>query len=155
MYIETSSPRRLGDNAKLSSPLLRFSGDMCLTFFYHMYGSTIGKLNVIINAGTKMVFSASGNKGNNWSEARVTISLTGVYMVRCIWCMVSCQFKCSGAILIGLKLLSCLVLSCLVLSCLVLSYVLCLKNALSECAKNLVWSFVIDSFMGAHDGFTK
>ena len=89
MYIETSSPRSLGDNAKLSSPLLRFSGDMCLTFFYHMYGSTIGKLNVIIN-GTKMVFSASGDEGNNWFEARVTISLTGVYRVRCIcWSVVN------------------------------------------------------------------
>ena len=80
MHIETSSPRRLGDNAKLNSPLLRFSGDMCLTFFYHMYGSTIGKLKVII--GTKRVFSASGNKGNNWFEARVTTFLTGMYMVR-------------------------------------------------------------------------
>ena len=89
MHTETSSPRRLGDNAKLNSPLLRFSGDMCLTFFYHMYGSTIGKLNVIIN-GTKMVFSASGNKGNNWYEARATTSLTGVYRVRWIlWPVVS------------------------------------------------------------------
>ena len=102
MYIETSSPRRLGDNAKLNSPLLRFSGDMCLTFFYHMYGSTIGKLNVIIN-GTKMVFSASGNEGNNWFQARVTTSLAGVYRVRCIWWSVIS----SNAVLyivIGLKL---------------------------------------------------
>ena len=97
MYIETSSPRRLGDNAKLNSPLLRFSGDMCLTFFYHMYGSTIGRLNVIIN-GAKMVFSASGNKGNNWFEARVTTSLTGMYMVRGIRWL---KFKCCS-IVIGL-----------------------------------------------------
>ena len=84
MYIETSSPRVLGDHAKLNSPLLRFSGKMCITFFYHMYGSTIGKLNVLINS-TKTVFSASGNKGNNWFEARITVSVTGIYMVRCIW----------------------------------------------------------------------
>ena len=84
MYIESSWPRVWGDNAKLNSPLLRFSGKMCLTFFYHMYGSTIGRLNVLIN-GTKTVFSASGNKGNNWFEARITTSLTGRYMVRCIW----------------------------------------------------------------------
>ena len=84
MYIETSSPQRLGDYAKLNSPLLRFSGNMCLKFFYHMYGSTTGKLNVIIN-GTKTVFSESGNKGNNWFEARITVSLTGIYMVRGIW----------------------------------------------------------------------
>ena len=83
MYIETSSPQGLSDNAKLNSPLLTFSGHMCLKFFYHMYGSTIGKLNVLIN-GTKTVFSASGDKGNNWFEARITTSLTGIYMVRCI-----------------------------------------------------------------------
>ena len=83
MYIETS-PQGLGDDAKLNSPLLTFSGKMCITFFYHMYGSTIGKLNVLIN-GTKTVFSASGNKGNNWFEAMITVSLTGIYMVRGIW----------------------------------------------------------------------
>ena len=64
MYIETSSPRMQGDNAKLDSPLFRFSGKMCLKFFLHMYGSTIGRLNVFINNET--VFSASGNKGNKW-----------------------------------------------------------------------------------------
>ena len=83
MYIETSSPQGLGDHAKLISRLLTFRGNMCLKFFYHMYGSTIGKLNVLIN-GTKTVFSASGDKGNNWFEARITTSLTGIYMVRCI-----------------------------------------------------------------------
>ena len=84
MYIETSSPQSLGDHAKLNSPLLRFSGKMCITFFYHMYGSTIGKLNVLIN-GIMTVFCASGNKGNSWFEARITVFLTGIYMVRGIW----------------------------------------------------------------------
>ena len=86
MYIETS-PQGLGDHAKLNSPLLTFRGNMCLKFFYHMYGLTIGQLNVLIN-GTKTVFSASGNKGNNWLEARITTSLTGIYMVRAIWWLV-------------------------------------------------------------------
>ena len=81
MYIETSSPRVKGDNAKLNSPLLTFSGDMCLKFFYHMYGAAVDTLNVTIN-GTNTVFSASGNKGNNWTEAAITISLTEKYMVR-------------------------------------------------------------------------
>ena len=84
MYIESSLPQSLGNHAKLNSPLLRFSGNMCLKFFYHMYGFTIGKLNVLIN-GTKTVFSASGNKGNKWLEARINTYLTGIYMVRAIW----------------------------------------------------------------------
>ena len=80
MYIETSSPRRLGDNAKLNSPLLSFSGYMCLRFFYHMYGSTIGRLNVMIDG--RRVFSASGNKGNKWYEARITTYRVGNARVR-------------------------------------------------------------------------
>ncbi|KAM7427033.1 hypothetical protein ABFA07_021757 [Porites harrisoni] len=72
MYIETSSPRVSGDNAKLRSPSLKFSGNMCLGFFYHMYGSNIGSLKVSINS--KQVFSRSGNKGNTWLKASVTIS---------------------------------------------------------------------------------
>ena len=81
MYIETSYPRVLGDTAKLNSPVLKFSGNMCLKFFYHMYGATTGRLNVIIN-GTNTVFSASGNKGNKWFEARINATLSGMYMVR-------------------------------------------------------------------------
>ena len=80
MYIETSSHVK-GDNAKLNSPLLKFSGDMCLKFFYHMYGATVERLNVIIN-GTKTVFSASGNKGNRWHEARINSSFSGSHTVR-------------------------------------------------------------------------
>jgi len=78
MYIETSS-HRLGDNAKLNSPKLQFGGNMCLTFYYHMYGSTIGTLNVIIN-GNK-VFTASGDKGNNWLRAAVDVHVWGMYAV--------------------------------------------------------------------------
>ena len=81
MYIETSLPRKKGDNAKLNSPLLNFTGDMCLEFSYHMYGSTIGALKVIIN-DTETVFSATGNLGDGWLESRTTVSLLGMYMVK-------------------------------------------------------------------------
>ena len=80
MYIETSSPRVKDDYAKLSSPPLPFRGNMCLKFFYHMYGATIGTLNVTINCVT--VFSASGNKGNKWLQASISTSLSGAYAVR-------------------------------------------------------------------------
>ncbi|KAL9985794.1 hypothetical protein ACROYT_G008239 [Oculina patagonica] len=79
MYIETSSPRRQGDNAKLNTPKLQFSGNMCMKFYYHMYGASMGTLNVILNG--KTVFSAGGNKGNKWLEAAVTVNLSGMYAV--------------------------------------------------------------------------
>ena len=80
MYIETSRPRLQGDNAKLNSPLLNFSGKMCLAFFYHMFGSSTGTLRVIIN-GSKTVFSATGDKGNQWLVGWTTITVSGNYMV--------------------------------------------------------------------------
>jgi len=79
MYIETSSPRQQGDKAVLNSPQLQFSGSMCLKFYYHMYGSDIGTLNVIINGNN--VFTASGDQGNMWRRAAIDVSLSGNYAV--------------------------------------------------------------------------
>ena len=79
MYIETSSPRLQGDNAKLNSPKLRFAGNTCLMFYYHMYGADIATLNVMIN-GNK-VFTASGDKGDKWLRAAVDVHVSGIYSV--------------------------------------------------------------------------
>ncbi len=85
MYIETSSPRQAGDNAKLNTPDLQFSGQMCLKFYYHMYGASMGTLKVIINGNN--VFTASGNKGNLWFKATVDVTLSGMYAVRIFKCL--------------------------------------------------------------------
>ena len=58
MYIEASSPRVMGDKAKLELSLCGNGDEACLTFYYHMYGNTTGTLNVF--SGSKVVFSASG-----------------------------------------------------------------------------------------------
>ena len=80
MYIETSSPRQQGDNAKLHSPKLQFSGNMCLQFFYHMYGSFMGEFKVDINGVN--VFSKSGDQSNIWHEVKKDVNLSGMYTVR-------------------------------------------------------------------------
>ena len=80
MYTETSSPRRWGDNARLISPKLLCRGNMCLQFYYHMYGASMGKLNVAVNG--RAVFSASGDKGNLWRKASVDLNFLGVCSVR-------------------------------------------------------------------------
>ena len=75
MYIETSSPRVEGDNAKLE---LSVSGNgelACLEFYYHMYGDTMGTLNVY--SGNALVFNASGNHSSHWIKANITIQLDG------------------------------------------------------------------------------
>ena len=83
MYIETSSPRQPGDLATLSTPQLTFSGQTCVTFFYHMYGAAIGYLRVTLNG--RGVFLASGNKGNVWLKASLNLNLNGRYTVRNIY----------------------------------------------------------------------
>ena len=88
MYIETSDPRQTGDYAKLNSPGLQFSGSMCLQFYYHMYGADMGTLIVNINGNS--VFSASGDKGNQWLRAAIDVNLSGKYAVRDYrgyWCL--------------------------------------------------------------------
>ena len=73
MYIETSSPRRQGDNAILQVSVSGNGAAACLVFFYHMYGVTIGTLNVY--SGNELIFKVSGNQGNYWIRARKTIYL--------------------------------------------------------------------------------
>ncbi|XP_074632042.1 MAM and LDL-receptor class A domain-containing protein 1-like isoform X2 [Acropora palmata] len=62
MYIEASSPRREGDNAKLVLSLPGNGELGCLSFYYHMYGENMGTLNVFI--GNMKVFTQSGDHGN-------------------------------------------------------------------------------------------
>ena len=73
MYIETSSPRRQGDNAKLQVSVSGSGAAACLEFFYHMYGDTIETLNVY--SGNELVFSVSGNQDFYWIPAMKTIYL--------------------------------------------------------------------------------
>ena len=80
MYIETSYPRVKGDNAILVSPKLQFSGTKCLQFYYHMFGASMGKLNVFSNGAR--VFSACKDKGNKWLKAEIDASASGMYEVR-------------------------------------------------------------------------
>ena len=69
--------------------MLTLAGSKCLTFWYHMYGSDIGQLSVVVQSiggvgGTRehLKWRLSGNQGNIWSKAAVpiiTTSHTGSY----------------------------------------------------------------------------
>jgi len=69
-YIETSSPRRDGEIARL---VFRGSNDgpMCMSFYYHMYGKTINTLKIYSNS--KEIFNKRGDQGNAWHKASVTL----------------------------------------------------------------------------------
>lgn len=86
MYIEVSpSNLNRGDLARLLSPRYPATQGSCLQFWYHMYGRTIGTLNVYIKNWSwsmSKVWSKSGNDSNIWNVAQVSISSRYTYQVR-------------------------------------------------------------------------
>ncbi|XP_071948819.1 MAM and LDL-receptor class A domain-containing protein 1-like [Antedon mediterranea] len=102
-------------SARLRSPLLSNSqSTVSLSFYYHMYGATIGKLNVYrtSNLGDELLWTRSGNQGNTWHysgtikcthngygdnyivfEAIKWSNDTGDIAIDDIWCRVQTDFR--------------------------------------------------------------
>ena len=88
-YIETSSPRIPGDTARLKSPWMR--GPQCMTFYYHMYGSTMGCVVIYIKSQVtnrlKPVWMRSEDRGDYWIQGHISINETRSYQVSCCKCL--------------------------------------------------------------------
>ena len=86
MFIETSSPRLPNDKARLESEEFQPTGSSgrCLKFWYHMYGSAIGNLNVWMssNGSTGMIWTLAGPQYNGWRYAQASVGSSSVYQVR-------------------------------------------------------------------------
>ncbi|XP_012230101.2 uncharacterized protein [Linepithema humile] len=70
LYIEASG-RLVNDTARIISPLYNYSLTVsgCFSFWYHMYGATIGSLNIYFkqeDTPSQLMFTKSGNQGNQW-----------------------------------------------------------------------------------------
>ena len=78
MYIE-ATPQSFGDNAKLQLVVPRSNSSACLTFYYHMYGSSMGTLNVF--NGNVTIFTMSGDQGNYWRKVARTMHLNDVVSI--------------------------------------------------------------------------
>ena len=83
-YIEASSPQAQGDNAIL---IMQGSGaERCMHFFYHMYGSGIGALNIYqqrrdLKEVPRLLWSRRGTQKNTWRRARVNIKASQAFWV--------------------------------------------------------------------------
>ncbi|XP_071956924.1 MAM domain-containing glycosylphosphatidylinositol anchor protein 2-like [Antedon mediterranea] len=81
LYIEASSPRVLGDTARILGPsvTLNQGGVKCVRFWHHSYGSNIGTFNMYVSSdGAKAnlgspVFTFTGTQGDNWILGQVDI----------------------------------------------------------------------------------
>ena len=87
MYIEASSPRQRGDNAKLELTVPGSGAPACLEFYFHMYGATMGYLTVF--SGNAVVFNVSGTQGFSWKKATRTIYLDNTVS------LIGFEFSCS------------------------------------------------------------
>ena len=89
MYIETSSPRRPGQKARLMSQLVNPSGAACVSFYYHMYGRNMGTLNVYVkeqsSSGSSSlgqpVWKRAGNQQNKWIVGQFSITPSQSFQV--------------------------------------------------------------------------
>ncbi|ELT98074.1 hypothetical protein CAPTEDRAFT_223844 [Capitella teleta] len=75
-FIETSN-KNLNDYANLMSNALGVTGDVCLDFYYHMYGEEMGTLNVAVRSASgddQVVFTKSGDQGDTWFHQTMTLS---------------------------------------------------------------------------------
>ena len=84
MYTESSAPRRRGQKARLIGPSQPPTTGSCLQFYYHMYGTTMGTLNVYTRTGNSIgnsIWTKSGNQGNRWIKARVTVTSQASWQV--------------------------------------------------------------------------
>ena len=83
VYIETSSPRQPGDTARLESPWMR--GPQCMTFYYHMYGSTMSCVVIFVKSQAtnklKPVWLRSQDQGDHWIQGKISINETSSYQV--------------------------------------------------------------------------
>lgn len=75
MYVEASSPRKYGDKARMSKQMNGLvSGGSCLQFWYHMFGSDTGQLNVYISGqGANSSWNMVGQQGSQWLKGQITI----------------------------------------------------------------------------------
>ena len=67
VYVEASQGKT-SDLATLAGPMLKQASATCtLTFWYHMYGTSIGDLNVYLVNGYRLtlLWTLSGNQGEN------------------------------------------------------------------------------------------
>lgn len=90
VYIETSSPRRPNDTARIVSPTIAGNGTVkairCVSFWYHMYGPHVDELRLYKKEGFslgKPQWVRQGYQGNKWIKGEYTVEHTNGIQVGC------------------------------------------------------------------------
>ncbi|XP_058250824.1 MAM and LDL-receptor class A domain-containing protein 1 [Hemibagrus wyckioides] len=87
LYIKSSTPGKRGSIAQLMSPVLPPAGKngYCLKIQYHMFGATVGSLNMILHSVesrvSTVVWQRVGSQGNEWHVAQRHVILQEVHQI--------------------------------------------------------------------------
>ncbi|XP_034159304.2 MAM and LDL-receptor class A domain-containing protein 1 isoform X1 [Pangasianodon hypophthalmus] len=87
LYIESSTANKRGSVAQLKSPVLPPAGEngYCLKIRYHMFGATVGSLNIILysveSRVSTVVWQRVGSQGNEWHVAQRHVTLHEVHQI--------------------------------------------------------------------------
>uniref|UniRef100_H3B3Q2 MAM domain-containing protein n=1 Tax=Latimeria chalumnae TaxID=7897 RepID=H3B3Q2_LATCH len=75
MAVEADNGDRYSYAVLMSTGMQQASAECLMEFYYHMYGTGIGELRVLLREGSRdtLLWIASGNKGNRWNRAAVGI----------------------------------------------------------------------------------
>ena len=77
IFIESSSPRRVNDTARIISLNINPTSGACVTFWYHMYGAHINTLNLYLKQNNQLgtpIWKHTGTLNNHWYKAVVNIA---------------------------------------------------------------------------------
>ena len=90
-YTEASEPQQRNDRARLISAMIQ-PGKVCLEFWYHMYGSSMGWLRVLSKSPhrrERRLWYKYGNQLNEWHRETLSIFSYVKYQVRfyCVLCI--------------------------------------------------------------------
>ena len=82
IYLAASGIDR-GTTSRLISATVYPSGPSCLTFWYHMYGSGMETLKIVIpwSDGDEQLWSRSGDQGDQWIQSLVDITISENYNI--------------------------------------------------------------------------
>ncbi|XP_014854147.1 PREDICTED: MAM and LDL-receptor class A domain-containing protein 2-like [Poecilia mexicana] len=87
LYIESSHPSEKENTAQLKSLLLPPAGEngYCFTFWYHMFGATVGSLKMLLKSADSsnkiLVWQQSGSQGDEWLLVQSHVTLQRVHQV--------------------------------------------------------------------------
>jgi hypothetical protein len=71
LYTESSRPNYPSKLAIIESECFSLAANQGISFAYHMYGNTLGKLTVKLNGNT--IWEKSGDQGNTWTVANIPL----------------------------------------------------------------------------------